>query len=188
MGVTAAQMLLQQGEIERHTCQRMALYWAFSKLIANSDMHQGNLSFLRPEQHPVAMAPLYDMLPMAFAPSGNGNMRREAVAIRLSHEVSGTIWRQAELLALEFWRRTALCPQISDEFRTIAAQMLAQLQKLNFHIARLARLSASSLLPAAVTVHRLPPYRLPPTVYWRLAGMATAASGCVGVAAGCAPE
>lgn len=111
-GGTAAQRLLQQGEIER----RMVLYWAFSKLIANSDMHQGNLLFLRPEQHPVAMA---------FAPSGNGNMRREAVAIRLSHEVSGTIWRQAELLALEFWRRTAFCPQISYEFRTIAAQMLA---------------------------------------------------------------
>lgn len=109
-------------------------------------MHQGNLSFLRPEQHPVAMAPLYDMLPMAFAPSRSGNMRREALAIRLSHEVSGTIWWQAELLALEFWRRTALCPQISDEFRTIAAQMLAQLQKLNPHIARLALLSASSLL------------------------------------------
>ncbi|NIG98665.1 MAG: hypothetical protein G5701_06900 [Serratia symbiotica] len=56
-------------------------------------MHQGNLSFLRPEQHPVAMAPLYDMLPMAFAMSGNGNMPREAVAIRLSHEVIDTIWR-----------------------------------------------------------------------------------------------
>jgi len=84
------------------------------------------------------MATLYDMLPMAFAPSGSGNMRREAVAIRLGHEVSGTIWRQAELLALEFWRRMALFPHISDEFRTIPAQMLAQLQKLNPHIASLA--------------------------------------------------
>ncbi len=136
----------------------------------------------------MAMSSLYYMLPMTIAPSGNGNMRWEAVAIRLSLEVSGTTWRQEELLALEFWRCIALCPQISDEFRTIAAQMLAK-QKLNSHIARLARLSASSLLlPAAATVHHLPPYRLLLTVYWRLAGMATAASDCVGVAAGCVPE
>lgn len=136
--VTAAQGLLQHGVIDSPTCQRMALYWAFGRLIANSDMHQGNLSFLRPEQRPVALAPLYDMLPMAFAPTSSGNMRHQALEIRLGHEVSGAVWRQAELMALEFWQRAARHTLISEDFRAIASQMLAQLQGLNERIQRMA--------------------------------------------------
>ena len=135
---TAAKGLLRQGVIDRPTCQRMALYWAFGRLIANSDMHQGNLSFLRPELRPVALAPLYDMLPMAFAPTSSGNMRHTALEIRLSHEVSGAIWRQAELMALAFWQRTAQHELISEAFRGLADQMLMQVQGLNEHIQRMA--------------------------------------------------
>lgn len=135
---TAAEGLLRQGVIDRHTCQKMALYWAFGRLIANSDMHQGNLSFLRPERRPVVLAPLYDMLPMAFAPTSSGNMHQDAVEIRLDHEVSGAVWRQAELMALEFWQRTAQHESISEAFRMIAGQMLAQVQGLNERIQRLA--------------------------------------------------
>ncbi|MDW5501171.1 type II toxin-antitoxin system HipA family toxin YjjJ [Pseudomonas lundensis] len=136
--VTAAKGLLRQGVIDRHTCQRMSLYWAFGRLIANSDMHQGNLSFLRPEQQPVTLAPLYDMLPMAFAPTSSGNMRHQALEIRLGHEVSGAVWRQAELMALEFWQRVAGHELISEDFRAIAGQMLAQVQGLNESIQRMA--------------------------------------------------
>ncbi|CAI1033612.1 putative DNA-binding transcriptional regulator [Serratia marcescens] len=136
--VVAANRLLQQGVIDHSACQRIALYWAFGRLIANSDMHQGNLSFLRPTQRPVTLAPLYDMLPMAFAPASSGNLRHDAVEIRLSNEVSGAVWRQAELLALEFWRRTAQHDDISEAFRAIAEQMLAQLQKLHERIQCLA--------------------------------------------------
>lgn len=84
------------------------------------------------------LAPLYDMLPMAFAPASSGNLRHDSVEIRLSNEVSGAVWRQAELLALEFWRRTAQHDDISEAFRAIAEQMLAQLQKLHERIQRLA--------------------------------------------------
>ncbi|MBP1130586.1 hypothetical protein JOE25_002145 [Serratia sp. PL17] len=135
---TAAEGLLKQGVIDRHTCQRMALYWAFGRLIANSDMHQGNLSFLRPEQRPVVLAPLYDMLPMAFAPTSSGNMRHQAVEIRLGHEVKGAVWRQAELMALEFWQRVSQHEPISEAFRDIAKQMLKQVQGMNEHIQRMA--------------------------------------------------
>lgn len=136
--VTAAQKLLRQGIIDRPTHQTIGLYWAFGRLIANSDMHQGNLSFLRSEQWPTVLAPLYDMLPMAFAPANSGNMRQTAVEIRLGNEVSGPLWRRAELMALEFWQRTAEHPQISASFRAIATEMLAQLQALNDRIQRLA--------------------------------------------------
>ncbi|MBH3286179.1 type II toxin-antitoxin system HipA family toxin YjjJ [Serratia marcescens] len=136
--VVAAERLLQLGVIDHSVYQRVALYWAFGRLIANSDMHQGNLSFLRITQRPVMLAPLYDMLPMAFAPASSGNLRHDALEIRLSNEVSGAVWRQAELLALEFWRRTAQHDDISEAFRAIAEQMLVQLQKLHERIQRLA--------------------------------------------------
>ncbi|MFZ1871872.1 MAG: type II toxin-antitoxin system HipA family toxin YjjJ [Chania sp.] len=136
--VAAAERLLRQGIINPHTYQKIALYWAFGRLIANSDMHQGNLSFLRPQQRPVDLAPLYDMLPMAFAPANSGNMRQDALEIGLSNEVSGAVWRQAELMALEFWQRTAQHPQIGKPFRTIASQMHEQIQALNERIQRLA--------------------------------------------------
>jgi len=136
--VTAAERLLRQGIINPHAYQQIALYWAFGRLIANSDMHQGNLSFLRPQQRPVELAPLYYMLPMAFAPANSGNMRQDALEIGLSNEVSGAVWRQAELMALEFWQRTAQHPQIGKPFRTIATQMHEQLQTLNERIQRLA--------------------------------------------------
>jgi hypothetical protein len=136
--VTAAERLLQLDAIDRHAYQHIALYWAFGRLIGNSDMHHGNLSFLRPTPRPVVLAPLYDMLPMAFAPASSGNMRQDALEIRLGHDVSGAIWRQAELMALTFWQRTAEHNDISKEFRAIAAQMLVQLQAVNDVIQRMA--------------------------------------------------
>ena len=56
----------------------------------------------------------------------------------MSNEVSGAVWRQAERLALEFWRQTAQHDDISEAFRAIAEQMLVQLQKLHQRIQRLA--------------------------------------------------
>ena len=136
--VVAAERLLQQGVINHSVYQRIALYWAFGRLIANSDMHQGNLSFLRITQRPVMLAPLYDMLPMAFAPASSGNLRRDAVEDPFEQRGERRRLAASGLLALEFWRRTAQHDDISEAFRAIAEQMLVQLQKLHERIQRLA--------------------------------------------------
>jgi len=44
--------------------------WWFGRLIANADMHTGNLSF-RPHA-PLTLAPAYDLLPMLYAPLPGG--------------------------------------------------------------------------------------------------------------------
>ena len=49
-----------------------ALWW-FGRLIGNTDMHLGNLSF-RPHAGRLALAPAYDMLPMRYAPLGGGEL------------------------------------------------------------------------------------------------------------------
>ncbi|MDQ8208272.1 HipA domain-containing protein [Coraliomargarita sp. SDUM461003] len=53
-----------------HVWQKKVL----GELIANTDMHWGNLSFFLPEQSPYPLAPVYDMLPMRFRPSSTGEV------------------------------------------------------------------------------------------------------------------
>ena len=46
--------------------------WWFGRLIANTDMHLGNLSFHL--EQTLRLAPAYDMLPMAYAPLAGGEV------------------------------------------------------------------------------------------------------------------
>ncbi|MET0961344.1 MAG: type II toxin-antitoxin system HipA family toxin YjjJ [Noviherbaspirillum sp.] len=56
--------LLRLKLITQACADDIARVWHFGQLIANTDMHEGNLSF-RPG---LSLAPVYDMLPMAYAP------------------------------------------------------------------------------------------------------------------------
>ncbi|SFD81663.1 hypothetical protein SAMN05216563_101340 [Phytobacter palmae] len=58
--------------------QQSEKVWAFGRLIANSDMHAGKRSFYV-SAPPTQMAPVYDMLPMSFAPVNSGAMCCEAI-------------------------------------------------------------------------------------------------------------
>ncbi|CNH53824.1 putative DNA-binding transcriptional regulator [Yersinia thracica] len=125
--------LLGQAELEQ-----VRFIWAFGILIANTDMHHGNLSFLHPANRPLSLAPIYDMLPMAFAPSGTGNMRKTAPDITLSADVGREHWQQAQQLANIFWQRVGVHSNISEEFKVIAGQMQEKLLLLTPLIGRMA--------------------------------------------------
>ncbi|MGK7521002.1 HipA domain-containing protein, partial [Salmonella enterica] len=71
-----------QGIIDAVAHQQIEKIWAFGRLIANSDMHAGNLSFYYSDA-PMALAPVYDMLPMAYAPAASGMLRYAPVDIRV---------------------------------------------------------------------------------------------------------
>lgn len=125
--------LHQQGVINdcRHDVE---LSWAFGHLIANSDMHFGNLSFLRAHAldswrngKPHAdcrfgLAPIYDMLPMAFAPTRSGTMRYEPLTIQLNGAIGQALWQQAFHMADSFWQQVALHAFVSTGFKEIADQ------------------------------------------------------------------
>ena len=63
------------GLIEPDDVDRIQCLWWFGRLIANTDMHTGNLSF-RP-QGTLALAPIYDMLPMLYPHCQAVKCRRE---------------------------------------------------------------------------------------------------------------
>ena len=129
--------LAVQGYIDAHSCQQTEIIWAFGRLIANSDMHAGNLSFYL-SAPPMALAPVYDMLPMSFAPSGVGSLRTEAVDIKVDATVNRGAWEFALPLAEAFWLHVADDARISAGFRQIARAMLEKLTLARGVIQRLA--------------------------------------------------
>jgi hypothetical protein len=111
--------------------------WAFGRLIANSDMHAGNLSFYYSD-FPLSLAPVYDMLPMAFAPSSAGMMREEACEIGFDASVSRQAWEFALPLAATFWSDVMADRRVSSGFREIAAEMKARLSPIAAIIQKMA--------------------------------------------------
>lgn len=97
-----AEKLRAQGVISQPAAEQASLLYAFGTLIGNTDMHHGNLSFVGEHGRPYELAPAYDMLPMAFAPSSGGALPTELSPARLHPGVKPEIWRQALSLAEAF--------------------------------------------------------------------------------------
>lgn len=66
-----AARLLADRHINTVTYARINRLWHFGRLIANTDMHEGNLAFIpgAEGEPPLALAPAYDVLPMLYAPA-----------------------------------------------------------------------------------------------------------------------
>lgn len=97
--------LAAQGIITQQAADGAALLYAFGTLIGNTDMHNGNLSFVALHGRPYELAPAYDMLPMALAPRSGGSLPDDIPALRLHPEVSAETWRSALELAKRFVAR-----------------------------------------------------------------------------------
>lgn len=98
-----AARLAAQGVITDEAAAGAALLYAFGTLIGNSDMHNGNLSFLSEHGRPYQLAPAYDMQPMAFAPPRSGGALVDRLPpARLHPSVPPQVWRQALALADAF--------------------------------------------------------------------------------------
>jgi hypothetical protein len=103
--------------------RQTALLWHFGQLIANNDMHDSNLSFqpgVQDGQPSLHLAPVYDMLPMLFAPEHDHLPARPFVP---PHTTSDTLrahssaWRMAH----EYWQLVSRDARVSEGFRAIAA-------------------------------------------------------------------
>lgn len=94
--------------------------WWFGRLIANSDMHAGNLSF-RPQQGRLQLAPAYDMLPMRYAPLPGGEVPPRNFDPPLPLPPQRVTWDAACAAALAFWRAAAADARISAGFQAVCA-------------------------------------------------------------------
>jgi hypothetical protein len=124
--------LLQRGLIDHDTTRAITRLWHFGQLIGNTDMHDGNLSFVPRTSAKTAslgMAPAYDMLPMLYAPQRGVELPPGNFAPRLPLPAERDDWQEAATAADEFWSRAADDVRISAEFRAICATNLQAVRK-----------------------------------------------------------
>jgi len=110
----AAAHFLAPGDVER-----IQHLWWFGRLIANTDMHTGNLGF-RP-QGTLVLAPAYDMLPMLYAPLRGGEVPARQFEPPLPLPPQRSVWAAACAAALSFWRSASQDARIGAEFRSVCA-------------------------------------------------------------------
>lgn len=108
---------------------RVQHLWWFGRLIGNTDMHTGNLSF-RPEQGRLALAPLYDMLPMRYAPLAGGEVPERELSPVLPLPGQRPVWLGACAAAIAFWRAAAVDRRIGKDFRAMCAGNADELMRL----------------------------------------------------------
>jgi len=99
--------------------QRLAF---FGQLIANTDMHDGNLSFEPGPAATLSVAPVYDMLPMAYRPQVGVELPAVDFTPRLPLPPQREAWVQAAEAAQRFWAQSADDARISAGFRAICAE------------------------------------------------------------------
>jgi hypothetical protein len=112
------------------------LLWWYGKLIANSDMHLGNLSFtFTPNQvlgvPKLSLTPVYDMLPMFYAPLAGGEVPQRQFMPELPLPQTQDAWQLARQAALQFWQMACEDTRISQPFRELCTDNFNKLNRLN---------------------------------------------------------
>jgi hypothetical protein len=119
--------LISTGHLPEAAAGEVAFLDDFGVAYANTDMHLGNLSLqLRGTRTvgPTGLAPVYDMLPMAFAPHHGELPPLDAIA------PPGPGSRTpGQTLAAEAWQALADDPRASDPFRHCAAAWARALRR-----------------------------------------------------------
>jgi hypothetical protein len=122
-----ATRLRESKRIDEPTLETVRFVWTFGGLIANTDRHLGNLAYLDHYDGRFKLAPIYDMLPMLFAPS------HDEIVVRVfepPEPAAATLraWSKARNRAEEYWQILTQDERISGEFRTICAACLSTLR------------------------------------------------------------
>ena len=102
----------------------------FGELIGNSDMHLGNVSLELRDRRPLPLAPVYDMLPMAYAPMAGGEVPRAEYTPGLPTPKDRAAWLLASQAAQLFWDTARADPRISARFREVCGANLQELNRL----------------------------------------------------------
>jgi hypothetical protein len=129
--------LAADGHITSTADQATCLLHAFGTLIGNTDMHPGNLSFVTDSGRPYALAPAYDMLPMAFAPRSSGELPATLPAASLDPQIDTAQWHQALALAEAYVTRLSQERAFSLPFVECQAALASHVRLATERIGRL---------------------------------------------------
>lgn len=131
-----AEELRAQQIISEDTLKEIRWRAAFGALIGNSDMHHGNLSFYMNGGTVGEIAPIYDMLPMAYAPR-NEQVVEVSFEPPIPSPKNGALWKSAWESALVFWDSLAREERVSSGFAQIARENRKKLEEMRSVLERL---------------------------------------------------
>ena len=127
--IDAGKRLAADRRIDATTLELIRLLATFGALIANTDRHLGNLACFDRYDGRFSLAPVYDMLPMLYAPEHNELAARVFTAPAPTAD-SLREYGRARTLAEQYWAACASDTRISEDFRGIATGNLQTLQAL----------------------------------------------------------
>lgn len=130
--------LAKQGVITPHAAEVAEILWAFGALIGNTDMHNGNLSFVSEHGRPYEIAPAYDMTSMSFAPTSSGRLPEVIHPITPHPSASNESWRMAQQLATTYLSAVEASTQFTREFQPCIEALHAHIESASAQINRLA--------------------------------------------------
>jgi hypothetical protein len=129
--------LASQRVVDTEAVRATQALFAFGRLIGNSDMHAGNLSFVSGHGRPYALAPAYDMLPMAFAPRSGGGLSEQLPPLDLHPSVAHQVWPAMLALARDYLGRLRADGRFSANFMPCLQALAAHLDEAASRIERL---------------------------------------------------
>jgi hypothetical protein len=124
-----AEGLRSLGFMETPDVEAIRRLWWFGRLIANTDMHLGNLALLV-QGGKFVPAPAFDMLPMRYAPLPGGEVPPAAQwTPPLPLPAEKQAWQDAWAPALGFWRAAAADSRIESGLREVFTANAAKLER-----------------------------------------------------------
>jgi hypothetical protein len=119
--IAAAESLKSIGKVSEKDTEAIRRAATFGQLIGNTDMHFGNLSLFASLGRELSLAPIYDMLPMMYAPAGDElPNRRFETALPGAGNLG--IWKSMAEAAEDYWRAVAAHESVSTEFAARALE------------------------------------------------------------------
>ncbi|MEY3895391.1 MAG: type toxin-antitoxin system HipA family toxin YjjJ [Verrucomicrobiota bacterium] len=110
-------------------------------------MHFGNFALFLDDSLPFRVTPAYDMLPMLWAPGGQGELIGRQFAPVLPLPAMTEPWREAAGWAENFWDRMAADPRLSPEFGLMAREGATVVRQLRHHVGLPVPVQVSPPLP-----------------------------------------
>ncbi|MEJ1961513.1 MAG: type II toxin-antitoxin system HipA family toxin YjjJ [Gammaproteobacteria bacterium] len=117
--IASAMRLHRDRRIDAQTLDMTRLVYTFGGLIANTDRHFGNLAMFDRYDGQFRLAPVYDMLPMLFAPQNDEIIARVFQPADPTAETMA-VYRHARELAERYWQLLSTDTRVSADFRAIA--------------------------------------------------------------------
>jgi len=115
-----ARALVERRLLDEAALRQIGWLETFGGWIGNSDLHLYNIS-LAPRPNRFALLPVYDMLPMAYAPV-RGEIRSTALRPPIRTLTDEALWRSAGAAAIDYWSTLADDDQLSSGFRALSRE------------------------------------------------------------------